>query len=254
MRKISAIVITFNEEKNLSRCLASIKDVVDEIIVVDSSSEDKTIKIAQSYGAKVIQNKFEGYAKQKIFATEKTTHNWVLSLDADEELSPELKESIIDLKNVVKHDVYKMPRLTNYCGKWIKHCGWYPDYQTRLYDRTKGTWEDIKVHEYWRTDDKKATIGILQGDLLHYSFDSIESHKKKIEKYTELAAQAAVDAGKKAGILKVIFSPIWHFISEYFFKRGFLDGHYGYVICKLSAYSAYLKYSKIRRYSKNPKQ
>lgn len=250
MTGISLIVITLNEEKNLGRCLASVQGVVEEMIVVDSNSTDKTVEIAESFGATVIQRAFDGYAKQKNFATEKATQNWILSLDADEELTPELKESILAVKNIAKHDVYKMPRLTNYCGKWIRHCGWYPDYQTRLYDRTKGTWQNKKVHEFWKANDDKAIMGVLKGDLLHYSFDSIESHKNKIEKYTELAAQAAVEQGRSASILKVIFSPVWHFISEYFFKLGFLDGYYGWVICKLSAVSAYKKYSKIRRYSK----
>ncbi len=250
MLRLSVIVITYNEEKNLARCLASVEGVADEIVVVDSNSTDRTVEIALSYGARVVQQPFMGYARQKIFATAQAENDWVLSLDADEELTPELKKGILAVKNGPQHVVYRMARLTNYCGKWIRHCGWYPDYQTRLYDRTKGTWEDRKVHEFWRADDPSATKGTLAGDLLHYSFDSIESHKKKIEKYTELAAQAAKENGKSASILKVIFSPVWHFISEYFFKLGFLDGYYGWVICRLSARSAYLKYAKIRRYSR----
>lgn len=248
--RISVVVITFNEEKNLARCLGSVAGIADEIVVVDSSSTDKTQAIALSFGARVISHSFEGYARQKNFATAQAAHDWILSLDADEALTDTLKNSILAVKNNAAHNVYRIPRLTNYCGKWIKHCGWYPDYQTRLYNRTKGAWQDLKVHEYWKPNDDDNVKGTLKGDLLHYSFDSISTHKKKIEKYTELAAQAAIEKGKSAGILKVIFSPVWHFISEYFFRLGFLDGYYGFVICRLSAYSAYLKYSRIRNYSR----
>ncbi len=250
MMRISVVIITFNEEKNLARCLDSVKGVADEILVVDSSSTDNTVAIASSFGARIIDHPFEGYAKQKIFATAEAANDWVLSLDADEELPQPLKDSILAVKSNPQYNVYKMPRLTNYCGKWIRHCGWYPDYQTRLYDRTKGAWEDRKVHEFWKANDATGKTGTLKGDLLHYSFDSIASHLKKIEKYTELAALAAAESGKSAGILKIIFSPIWHFLTEYFIKLGFLDGYYGFVICRLSAYSAFVKYSKIRRYSR----
>ncbi|MCF8449805.1 MAG: glycosyltransferase family 2 protein [Taibaiella sp.] len=248
--RISVVVITFNEEKNLARCLGSVAGLADEIVVVDSFSADNTQAIAVSFGARVISHLFEGYARQKNYATALASHDWILSLDADEVLTDTLKNSILAVKNNPAHNVYRIPRLTNYCGRWIKHCGWYPDYQTRLYNRTCGIWQDLKVHEYWKPNDENDVKGTLKGDLLHYSFDSIGTHKKKIEKYTELAALAAIEKGKSAGILKVIFSPVWHFISEYFFRLGFLDGYYGFVICRLSAYSAYLKYSRIRNYSR----
>jgi len=253
MIRISVVVITFNEEQNLGRCLDSARDIADEILVVDSSSTDGTVAIARSYGATVIDHPFEGYARQKNFATSMASNDWILSLDADEQLTPELKNSLQQFKNDPHLNVYKMSRLTSYCGKWIHHCGWYPDYQTRLYNRTKGAWEDKKVHEFWKAWDAGDKTGMLKGDLLHYSFTSIESHLQKIEKYTELAALAAAESGRTASVAKVIFSPVWHFITEYFFKLGFLDGYYGFVICRLSAYSAFVKYSKIRRYSRQKK-
>jgi len=248
MISLSIVIITYNEEKNLARCLASVKGVADEIVVVDSSSTDGTVAVARSYGAKVIDQPFLGYGQQKNFATDQASHDWILSLDADEELTPELIDSLKKVKDNPQYDVYEMPRMTNYCGQWIKHCGWYPDHQTRLYNRTKGRWIEKKVHEYWALDNA-GKKGMLKGDLRHYSFTSMDEHLRKIEKYSELAAQAAVEQGKSAPLLKVIFSPAWHFFTDYIIRLGFLDGYYGWVICKRSAYQAYVKYSKIRRYS-----
>lgn len=247
---ISTVIITFNEERNLARCLDSVKDVADEIIIVDSFSTDNTAGIAAGYNARVIQNEFAGYSQQKNFATEQANYDWILSLDADETLSPELIKSILEIKKGPQFSAYQVPRLTNYCGKWIRHCGWYPDKQTRLYNRTQGRWEEKRVHEFWRLDDNTQQIGLLKGDILHYSFSTINEHLNKIEKYSELAARESVENGKSATLLKIYFSPKWHFINEYIFQLGFLDGFYGYTICRLSVYSTFLKYSKIRLYNK----
>jgi len=248
MIQLSVVIITYNEEKKLPLCLASLQGIADEIIVVDSNSTDNTAAIALEYGARVIQHPFTNYGAQKNFAAQQATHNWILSLDADEALTPALKQSIVAVKQQQKYDVYEMPRLTNYCGQWIKHCGWYPDKQTRLFDRTKGSWREEKVHEYWQLAEINGKKGLLKGDLLHYSFDSISQQLQKIEKYTELAAQAAVGKNKSASLLKIWLSPKWHFFTEYIIKLGFLDGFYGYTICKLSAYAAFVKYTKIRMY------
>lgn len=247
---ISTVIITYNEERNLARCLDSVKDIADEIIVVDSYSTDNSAAIAAAYNARFIQNEFNGYSQQKNFATQQATYDWILSLDADEILSAELIKSILEVKSAPQFPAYQIPRLTNYCGKWIRHCGWYPDKQTRLYDRTKGRWEEKKVHEYWRLDDDKEQMGLLKGDILHYSFRNINEHLNKIEKYSELAARESVENGKSATLLKIYFSPKWHFINEYIFQLGFLDGFYGYTICRLSVYATFLKYSKIRLYNK----
>jgi glycosyltransferase involved in cell wall biosynthesis len=251
MLQISVIIITCNEERNIARCLESAKSIADEIIVVDSCSTDKTASIARDAGAQVIQRQFKCYGEQKNFATRQAANNWILSLDADEVLSRELQQSIRDLKDT-GYAAYEMPRMTNYCGKWIRHCGWYPDRQTRLYNRLKGKWEEKKVHEYWRPDDGAAK-GLLKGDILHYSFTSLDQHLEKIQRYSELAARAAAEEGKSASILKILVSPKWHFFSEYFIKLGFLDGFYGYIICRLSAHAAFLKYSKTRLYHKQGK-
>lgn len=249
MVKLSVVIITFNEESNLARCLESVKDIADELIVVDSYSTDNTVSIAQKFAATVVQRAFTGYADQKDFATRQASNDWILSLDADEAVTPELIKSILAVKAAPENNVYQMSRLTNYCGKWIRHCGWYPDKQTRLYNRTKGRWANKQVHEHWQMNDKNERAGQLNGDLLHYSFRSISEHLKKIEKYSELAAREAAANGKTAGILKIWGSPKWHFFSEYVIKLGFLDGFYGYIICKLSAHATFVKYTKIRLYS-----
>lgn len=249
MIRLSVAIITFNEEKNIGRCLASLKDVADEIVVVDSFSTDNTAAIAGSYGARVIQHAFTGYGEQKNFATDSAANDWILSLDADEELSAVLIENIKAIKAAQQCDVYEMARLTNYCGQWIRHCGWYPDHQTRLYNRTKGRWVERRVHEYWAlTNEGKK--GLIKGDILHYSFSTITGHLAKIEKYSELAAREGAAKGKHASLAVILFSPFWHFFNEYFFKLGFLDGMHGYTICKLSAYATFSKYTKIRAYRK----
>jgi glycosyltransferase involved in cell wall biosynthesis len=250
MIRLSIVIITYNEERNLARCLDSVKEIADEIVVVDSYSTDKTVAIAENYNARVIKHPFIGYGEQKNFATQQASNDWVLSLDADETLTPELQHSIMEVKMDPAFPVYQMSRLTNYCGKWIKYCGWYPDKQTRLYKRTKGKWEEPKVHEYWRLDNDKEQGGTLKGDILHYSFRTINEHLKKIEKYSELAARESVENGKTATLFKIFFSPKWHFINEFIFQLGFLDGFYGYTICRLSVYATFLKYSKIRLYYK----
>ena len=247
MIRLSIVIITYNEEKNLDRCILSLKDVADEIVVVDSFSTDRTVAIAKSYNARVINKEFLGYGEQKNFATARAVNDWILSLDADEALTPELRQSILKMKQQPLFDVYEMARLTKYCGQWIKHSGWYPDRQTRLYNRTKGRWVERKVHEYWDLSNG-GKKGLLDGDMLHYSFSSVSEHLMKIEKYTELAAREAADNNKDVSILKLLFSPRWHFFHEYFVRMGFLDGFYGYMICKLSAYAAFSKCTKTRLY------
>jgi glycosyltransferase involved in cell wall biosynthesis len=248
MISLSAVIITFNEERNLGRCLESLKGIADEIIIIDSNSTDRTVEIARAHNSKVYQHAFAGYGEQKNYATSMATNDWIISLDADEALTPELRQSILEIKQHPEFSVYQVPRLTNYCGKWIWHCGWYPDKQTRIYNRTKGKWVERRVHEFWKLDDDLGRSGYLKGDLLHYSFASINEHLQKIEKYSELAARESVEKGKNTNMFKVYFSPKWHFVNDYFFKLGFLDGFYGYTICRLSAYATFLKYSKIRLY------
>jgi len=251
---ISVVVITLNEEKNLPRCLKSVQNIADEIVIVDSYSEDETGRIARSFGAKVFYNPFEDYVSQKNFAVEKASHNWILSLDADEALSPELEQSILAIKNNPQYQVYELSRLTNYCGKWIKHCGWYPDKKIRLFDRNAGAWAGEQIHESWQAYDKNEKTGTLTGDLLHYSYYSFSDHVKQIEKFTEIAARTAVANGKKCSFMKMWLAPKWGFFVDYFVRFGILDGYYGFMVCKYSAWAAFVKYSKIRQYTAGKKQ
>jgi glycosyltransferase involved in cell wall biosynthesis len=249
MIKLSVVIITLNEERNLERCLRSVQDVADEIVIVDSLSTDRTIEIAKTFGSKIISKAFDGYVKQRRFADAQATHDWVLAIDADEALSPELAASIRQVKAAPKFNAYKLSRLNNYCGKWIKHGGWYPDKKTRLFDRSKGNWQGEMVHEYWELQDSTQPVGNLHGDLLHYSFYTISEHIRQIEKFTEMSARAAVAQGRDCSKIKILLGPAWAFFTMYILKLGFLDGYYGMLFCRLSASATLIKYSKIRQYA-----
>ncbi len=253
MLRLSVVVITLNEERNLDRCLQSVKPIADEIVVVDSASTDATVAIATRHGAKVVIQPFLGYVDQKNFATQQASNDWILSIDADEALSDELLQSIQQLKQSSEKDAWFCTRLTNYCGSWIRHCGWYPDKKIRLYNRTKGAWKGEQIHEYWEAHDNAASVGILKGDLLHYSYYSISDHLKQIEKFSEILSRRAVSQGKTSTILDVWFRPKWKFFTDYIIKLGILDGYAGYLVCKLSAFATFVKYSKIRQYSQMKK-
>jgi glycosyltransferase involved in cell wall biosynthesis len=248
MINLSVVVITLNEEKNLARCLAAAKVIADDILVVDSGSTDATVAIAESFGARVLVEPFKGYVTQKNFADAHALHDWVLSIDADEVLSPELISSIQQIKNEPQQVAYELKRLTNYCGHWIKHCGWYPDKKVRLYQRSKGAWIGDQIHESWELTTTPKNYGKLQGDLLHYSYHSFSDHLKQIEKFTEIMSRRDVANGKKVSIFKTIFAAKWKFIQSYFLKLGFLDGYAGFQVCLLSSFATYMKYSKIHQY------
>lgn len=243
---ISAVIITFNESANIARCIRALNGLADEVIVVDSFSKDDTAAIAESLGANVIRHPFEGYGEQKIVGIEAARHDWILSLDADEEVSPELKASLLSVKDRQQHDAYSFNFLTNYCGAWIRHCGWYPNPKQRFWNRSKGRMTADKVHEAWVLQPG-ATEGFLKGDILHYSFPTISSHLKKIEQYSEIGARFDVARGKKVSLLKLWFAPKWTFLSIFLLRGGFLDGYYGWVIAKNSAFASFAKYLKIRQ-------
>ncbi len=248
MIKLSVAIITYNEEKNLERCLKSVTRVADEVVIIDSFSTDATLTIAAKYQARVIQHPFEGFVKQKNIACDAALYTWVLSVDADEVISPELEQGILSAKASPKYDMYRLSRLTNYCGKWIKHSGWYPDKKIRLFDRTKGRWQGDMIHEKWQPHDAHAAEGTLKGDLLHYSFYTISDHIRKIEKYTEMSARAAAERGKSCSILKIAVVPCWNFFMNYIIRLGFLDGYYGFIVCALTAGESRIKYAKTRQY------
>ncbi|MDQ3536580.1 MAG: glycosyltransferase family 2 protein [Bacteroidota bacterium] len=247
--KISGVIITYNEEINIARCIDSLQGLVDEVVVVDSYSTDKTKEIALNKGAVFIENKFKGHIEQKNFALSQCNSDYVISLDADEAISQRLKAEILEVKNSWNHDGYSMPRLSNYCGKWIRHSGWYPDKKIRLFDKTKGSWGGINPHDKVIMQDVNK-VGNLKGDILHYTMNSIEDHIKQLNSFTSIGAKAAYEKGTRSNIFIIIFSPVLKFFKSYFFQRGFLDGYYGFIICCISSFASFIKYVKIREYQK----
>lgn len=245
MPKLSVIIITYNEEKNIGRCLDSITGIADEIVVVDSFSTDTTEQICKSKGVRFVQHAFEGHIEQKSYALTLSTYNNVLSLDADEALDETLKKNIAEVKENWKYDGYEMNRLTNYCGSWIRHCGWYPDRKLRLFDKTKGKWGGTNPHDKYEMNSG-ATIGRLKGDILHYSYYTIEDHYKQIEYFTTIGSKELFQKGKHASVIRTYMSPVVKFIQSYILKLGFLDGGAGWTVCRLSARASFLKYKKLR--------
>lgn len=249
--QLSAVIITKNEEKNIGRCITSLQEVADEIIVVDSFSTDKTKEICEQYKLRFEQRAFKDYSDQKNYANKIASHNFILSIDADEALSEQLKTSILKMKEGTDIEAFYCHRLTNYCGQWIHHSGWYPDTKLRLFDRRKAQWQG-KIHETITLNTNKTSL--LQGDLLHYSFYSISDHSRTINKFSELAAKDLFAKGKRTNIFKILFAPFFTFFKSYLLKKGILDGYYGFVIAIMSSYYSFLKYAKLFSYTKSPQK
>ncbi len=244
MPALSATIITLNEEGRLARTLRSLQ-CADEIVVVDSGSKDMTCRIALDHGARVVDHAWEGYAAQKNFAASRAQHDWILSLDADEELTPELQRSISEWKNSEPQAVgYRFARHAQYLGRWIRHSGWYPDWKLRLYDRRRARWGDFKVHESVLADGR---VDILPGELLHYTCDSFGDHAQRVDRYTTLAAREMFAQGARASFPGRTFLPIWTFLDTYVFKLGILDGYQGILIAFMASYYVYEKYAKLGR-------
>ena len=252
MGKLSAVIITYNEEKNIERCIESLKGVADEIIIVDSYSSDNTVEISQKLGARVIQHSFEGHIQQKNFALSQASHDYILSLDADEALTEELKQSILAIKPHYPYPAYTFNRKTSYCGKWIRYCGWYPDKKLRLWDRKLGKWGGTNPHDKVLMNPGIKSLH-LKGDLLHYSFYTIDQHIRQINYFTDISSRAAYDAGKRSHLGKILFKPLFKFFQGYILKLGILDGYYGLVICINSAHAKFLKYTKLYELQKQGK-
>jgi len=245
MIKLSVVIITFNEERNLARCLGSVLDIADDIVVLDSFSTDKTEEIARRYGATFVQHAFDGHIEQKNRALTYAKHPYVLSLDADEALSPRLKKSIFEVKMNWQYDGYSFKRLTNYCGNWIRHTSWYPTKKLRLFDIRKGEWGGTNPHDRYILDNG-AKRSLLKGDLLHYSYYTIGEHIDRITYFSKIVAEAYYKDKRKDGFLRIVFSPIWRLLRDYILKLGFLDGFFGLVISFNSAYGTFLKYVFLR--------
>ena len=245
--KISGVIITYNEEKCIARCIESMQGIVDEVVILDSNSTDRTIEIAESLGAKVWRQPFKDFVNQKNDAINLAENNIILSLDADEAISDELFNSIKELKTKEKleFDGYRIKRLNRFFGKWIKHTSIYPDRKMRLFDRTKGKFEGSIVHEEFELV-AGSRIGYIEGDILHWLSTNFDKHVDTTNKYSSLSAKAYNLKGRKVTLLGLIFHPFWQFTRSYIFKLGFLDGVEGYIISKNNAVSCYYKYAKLR--------
>lgn len=242
--KISACIIAFNEEKNIGDAIKSL-DWADEIILVDSNSTDRTREIAESFDVKVILQDWPGFSKQKQFAVDRALHDWIFSLDADERVSEQLKTEILHLKSLPAEslaDGYKIPRLSFYMNRAIKHGGWYPDWQLRFFNRAKGKWKDVMIHESFEMAEN-ARIQSLRGDILHYSVENAAYHHRLIgERYAPLAAEQMFRSGRRTSPVKIATAGVFAFLQTYILKTGFLDGLPGFCIARFAAHHAFLKH------------
>lgn len=241
--KISATIITFNEEGNILRALESLK-FADEIVVVDSESTDNTYEIAKAFGAKVLTCKWLGFGKQKQFAVNNSTYDLIFSLDADEEVSKELQAIIFELKELPEEkiaDGYRIPRLSYYMNRAIRHSGWYPNLQLRLFKRKLGFWNDVAVHESVQMITG-AKIELIKADIFHFSIKNASHHHKMIgERYAPLAAGQMFKDGKTTSFPKIFFAGITTFLRSYILKTGILDGLPGLAIAWFAAHNSFLK-------------
>ena len=246
MQELSVVIISFNEERNIKRCIESVYDIADEVVVLDSGSTDKTKEIVCSYSkAKFYTHPFDGHIQQKNRAKDLARFDWVLSLDADEALDDTLKESIRKVKGKWDKEGYYMNRLTNYCGYWVKHSNWYPDKKLRLWNRKKGEWGGINPHDKFEMYEGDKVTGYLKGNILHYSYYTLEEHYQQMAYFTDIAARAYFEKGIKGWWWDLWIHPMAKFIDHYLLHAGFLDGQAGWHIARISAYATYLKYKKL---------
>jgi len=250
MPPISATIITHNEAANIARAIRSL-DCADEIVVVDSGSTDETARIASELGARIVSHPWEGFAAQKNFASAEARHEWVLSLDADEELNEDARTAIREWKQSAPTvAAYRFARRARYLDRWILHSGWYPDWKIRLFDRSQAQWQGDYVHESIVTTGKVET---MDGEILHYTCDSVADHRKRIEFYTDLAAREMFERGDRAGLGSRLLAPLWVFINTYFFRLGVLDGVAGFLIAWMAARYVHRKYLKLAALQRSSK-
>lgn len=243
MNTLSVIVITRNEQANLHDCLSSVKDIAHEIVVVDSSSSDDTLAIASSFNAVISSpTDWPGFGAQKNRALDMATQNWVLSIDADERLTQELRDEIQAVLSNPPGDCYSIPRRSYYCGRLINYSGWNPDFVTRLFKRGTARFSDHLVHERLLTN---RPVSKFNSPMLHYSVNNFSQVLNKIDRYSTDSAQQAFLAGKKSSVLNAVLHGLWAFIRTYFFKLGFLDGAHGFAISISNAEGSYYRYLKL---------
>jgi glycosyltransferase involved in cell wall biosynthesis len=239
VNKLTALIITHNEELHISSCIDSVRTVADEILIVDSLSTDHTRDIAVAMGARVFAEKFEGFGAQKNKGAAKASYDLILSVDADECISPELQRAIVEIKKRITATAYSLDRL-NYIGsRAVKTCGWYPDSRIRLYNRRYARWDDRPVHENLIVD---GSVAHLEGDLLHYSYRDLAHVRAKSDYYAEIGASAYKDKSTATLYIKMVVNPFFKFIKMFFLKRGFMDGYTGLMISYYRTRETFLKY------------
>jgi glycosyltransferase involved in cell wall biosynthesis len=243
----SAIVITKNEERNIRECLESIT-WAHEIVIVDAGSTDRTVEIAKEFTSRIFHRPWDGYGAAKNYGLSQCTGDWIVSLDADERITPELRKEIFSALSSADQTVaaMSMPRRANFLGTWISHCGWYPGRITRVFRRSAGRFTEERVHE--GLEIQGATIS-LHSDLLHYTDPDLKHYFEKFNKYTSLAAEELKERKKIFSLVKLLVNPLWVFVKMYFFRLGFLDGIPGLILCVLSANYVFTKYAKLWEYS-----
>lgn len=240
--KIAAVIITRNEERNIVRCLESVK-FCDEIVVVDSGSSDATRTLAAKFTTKVLNRDWSNYADQRNFANQHVDSDWVLSVDADEVVSDELRDEVLSFKQRAPEGLaYTIPRKTFHFNRWIRYGGWYPNRLTRFFKRDAGEWKGDELHEYW---EPHGNLGALSGHLLHYSFEDLADQVDRNNRYSSLGAEKLRKQGKRFSFFRLTVKTVSKFIETYFLKRGFLDGYPGFFISVSAAYSVFLKWAKL---------
>ncbi len=237
---ISAVIITHNEERNIGRCLASLEGIADEVLVLDGHSTDRTVEICKEYGARVIDQDWLGYAATKNLGNDLASYSYILSIDADEAISPILRVSLLSIKGELT-GAYSFNRLAFYCDKPIRHGGWYPDVKLRLFPKGQAKWVGKYVHEELRPDGRVA-LHQLPGDLLHYTYYTVAEHRRRAKHYARLAADKLSKKGKLGLLLKALVNPTWRFVQMFVLRMGFLDGWRGWCIASITAKEVWLKY------------
>lgn len=249
--KISGVIITLNEAKHIRACIQSMLPVVDEVVVVDSYSTDETPAICQELGVRFLQHSFAGHIEQKNYAMQQAEHDYVLSLDADERVSPEMAMSIQAARANWQADGYAFNRLNNYCGHWLQYA-WYPDRKTRLWDRRAGQWGGTNPHDKVIV---QGTVVQLTGDLLHYPYATVDEHFEQNRKFAVIAARSKFAKGRRVNFLvDVVLGPWFKFLKLFVFKRGFLDGYYGFIFSALASYVNFMKYLKLWELNRHEKR
>lgn len=241
---LSAVIITKNAASQLEACLSSL-GFCDEVLVVDSGSEDGTVALAQRLGARVIKAEWRGFGPMKQFAVEQAAHDWVLCVDADERVSERLRASLLAALSAPTFAAYRFPRCNRFMGRYLRHGEGYPDWSLRLFDRRRARWSDDAVHEKVIVEGPIDTIGTLAGDLLHDTAETLDSYLAKQQRYTTLAAQSAHAEGRRAGVAQLLLSPLIRFFKFYVLRGGFLDGLPGLVHILIGCQNSFAKYAKM---------